>query len=358
MFLQLLGQSWPSILAAEGRLDATLRRRLLVDALTAKWHDRAPAIRWWPPASPARIPSVARLLARIAQLPDGMVVLQALDRTIEDADWDAVGPTHPQYGLKQLLELMGVDRAAVGTWPASDAAAPAEPRVELWSQVLRPAATTEEWRRQAPATAAATAGLQVAIAPDIASEALEMALRLRQALETPGKQAVLITPSRALGRRVAAELLRWGIRVDDSAGVPLDQSPPGTFLLLTAHLVAGGAAPVTLLSALKHPLARGGIDQGEFRRLVRALERGMLRGPRLAGGLEGLAAGRARAGPGRTVGGAGATPQDARSLAGGAGWRRHGRSRELLAAGANPLPDLLAAHLAFRRVAGGRRTGR
>ena len=163
--------------------------------------------------------------------------------------------------------------------------------------------------------------------------------------ETPGKQAVLITPSRALGRRVAAELLRWGIRVDDSAGVPLDQSPPGTFLLLTAHLVAGGAAPVTLLSALKHPLARGGLEQGQFRRLVRALERGMLRGPRLAGGLEGLCAGRAHLDP-EAPWAAPATPQElALWLEGVVAAARP--FTELLAAGANPLPELLAAHLGF-----------
>ena len=106
---------------------------------------------------------------------------------------------------------------------------------------------------------AATSRLELATAPDLASEAIQIALRLREALETPGKRAVLVTPSRNLGRRVAAELLRWGIRVDDSAGVPLDQSPPGSFLLLTAHLVAGDAAPVPLLAALKHPLASGGI---------------------------------------------------------------------------------------------------
>ena len=73
---------------------------------------------------------------------------------------------------------------------------------------------------------------------------MQIALRLRDALETPGKRAALVTPSRSLGRRVAAELLRWGIELDDSAGVPLDQSPPGSFLLLTAHLLASDGAPV------------------------------------------------------------------------------------------------------------------
>ena len=183
------------------------------------------------------IPSVARLLAVIARLPQGCVVLPALDRAIDERA-GAVGPSHPQYGLKRLLERMAIDRAAVRAWPEATTARP-PPRGRAVVQVLRPAATTEAWRREASLKPEARAGLELARRRH-RRRGVQIALRLREALETPGKRAVLVTPNRFLGRRVAAELLRWGIRVDDSAGVPLDQSPPGSFLLLTAHLVAGG----------------------------------------------------------------------------------------------------------------------
>jgi ATP-dependent helicase/nuclease subunit B len=291
-FLKLLRQAWPPILEEEGRIDGALRRRRLIDALTAKWRAAAPGHQVVAAGITGTIPSVARLLACIARLPRGCVVVPALDRTLDERGWQAVAPSHPQYGLKRLLELMEVDRAAVRPWPQAAATAPTglPARVELWCQVLRPAATTEAWRREVTLKPEAIAGLELCEAPDLASEAVQIALRLRAAIEAPGKRAVLVTPNRFLGRRVAAELLRWSIRVDDSAGVPLDQSPPGSFLLLTAHLVAEAAPPVILLAALKHPLASGGMGQRDFRRYVRALERGLLRGPRLAGGLEGLAA--------------------------------------------------------------------
>ena len=95
---------------------------------------------------------------------------------------------------------------------------------------------------------------------------------------------------RALAQRVAAELKRWDIAVDDSAGVPLGETAPGAFLRLTARLVAEDAAPVALLAALKHPLAAGGMAQATWRRSVRAMERAILRGPRPAPGFEGLRA--------------------------------------------------------------------
>ena len=42
VFLRLLRDGWPAILAEEGRLDVAHRRRLLLDALAAKWRRAAP----------------------------------------------------------------------------------------------------------------------------------------------------------------------------------------------------------------------------------------------------------------------------------------------------------------------------
>ena len=66
-------------------------------------------------------------------------------------------------------------------------------------------------------------------------------------LETPGATAALVTPDRELARRVAAELRRWDIEIDNSAGVPLNRTPPGVFLRLVLDLAgeragAGAAA--------------------------------------------------------------------------------------------------------------------
>ena len=117
-----------------------------------------------------------------------------------------------------------------------------------------------------------------------------IALIMRQTLEAPEKTCALVTPDRGLARRVAAELGRWGIDVDDSAGLPLAQTLPSAFLMLTARMLADGLSPVSLLAALKHPLAAGGMTAGAFRALTRTLEVNLLRGPRPAPGIKGLQA--------------------------------------------------------------------
>ena len=97
-----------------------------------------------------------------------------------------------------------------------------------------------------------------------------------------------MTPDRALAGRVAAELLRWGVVADDSAGEPLAATPPALFLRLLADAVAHDLAPVRLLALLKHPLAAAGLPPAMCRSAARALEVFGLRGPRPPPGFIGL----------------------------------------------------------------------
>jgi len=128
--------------------------------------------------------------------------------------------------------------------------------------------------------AGALEGLHLIEAANAREEALAIALILRSVLEEKEKTAALVTPDRSLARRVAAELARWGIEVDDSSGVPLAETPVFIFLRLLLEAVEEDFAPVPLLSLLKHPLAAAGMAPGDFRADVRRLERALLRGPR------------------------------------------------------------------------------
>src|SRR3546814_12056735 len=71
-------------------------------------------------------------------------------------------------------------------------------------------------------------------------EAQTIAIALREVLETPGRTGALVTPDRALARRVSVHLKRWGIEADDSAGRPLSETAPGT-LPLALHDAASQA---------------------------------------------------------------------------------------------------------------------
>jgi ATP-dependent helicase/nuclease subunit B len=134
----------------------------------------------------------------------------------------------------------------------------------------------------------ALAHLGVIDAANAEEEALAIAVALREAVETPGRQAALVTPDRALARRVVAALGRWNVAVDDSGGDALGDTAAGVFARLAAEAALGGLAPVTLLALLKHPLLRLGARTGVHAHAIGVLERALLRGPRPRAGTAGL----------------------------------------------------------------------
>lgn len=292
-FLVLLREEWPKLLEAEGALDPAARRNRLIDALAARYACGAQGGPVIAAGTTGSIPATAKLLSVIAGMPQGFVVLPGLDRTLDEESWSKLDPGHPQYGLKELLARLGVARDRVRDWPG--AALPSAARNRLLRETLRPAPTTDAWRAIAEsdsdkaAIAEGLCGLSLIEAAHPGEEALAVALILREALQTAGRTAALVTPDRNLARRVAAELGRWAIAIDDSAGRPLAHTPPGAFLLMLAEAVAQDFAPVPLLALLKHPLAAHGEAPAAFRHKVRLLDRAVLRGPRPDPGLDGIA---------------------------------------------------------------------
>lgn len=289
-FLAIVVEHWPRVLAEEGCLDPADHRNRLIKAQAQAWREAPPATPVFGAGSTGSIPATAELLVTVSRLPHGAVVLPGLDQDADDETWDALEPSHPQYGMARLLDRLGVHRHHVPPWPTP---APAVCRVErstMINRALRPAATADQWREGAAVSAAAMVGISRVDAPGPEEEARAIALVMRAAMETKGKTAALVTPDRNLARRVAAELQRWNLVVDDSGGQPLAQTQPGAFLRLVARAVAEDLAPVPLLAMLKHPLAAGGQRPGSFRNLVRQLERLVLRGPRPQPGVSGVAA--------------------------------------------------------------------
>jgi ATP-dependent helicase/nuclease subunit B len=286
-FLHIAHKQWPDILRQRGFIEPAERRDLLIKAEAARLarKDDAPVI---VAGSTGSIPATAELIATIARLPHGAVVLPGLDTDLDKESWRMIAeaPGHPQYAMQALITRIGVERDAV------ESLAPPRGREHLLSEALRPAAATDQWQARAadPAFVAhkeeALRSIAMIEAANAEDEALAIAVALREALEQD-KSAALVTPDRALARRVAAALARWSITAEDSRGVMLAETPAGVFARLAADAALGGLAPVVLLALLKHPRLWLGLPDQE--RAVTALARAVLRGPRPRPGTRGLA---------------------------------------------------------------------
>jgi ATP-dependent helicase/nuclease subunit B len=292
-FLETALAAWPKRLAELGLVDVSQRRVLLLRALAQKWAAEPPQGRLVAAGSTGTAPATADLLAVIARAPQGCVVLPGLDEHLADKAWAQVGEQHPQGAMKRLLDRAKIARADVAVWPA------ARPHLQQghWrrrviNEALRPAEATADWLKvigelagKGPGQPGATIargfeGLSLVSARSEEEAATVAALLLREALETPGMTAALVSPDQALSRRVAARLARWGIVPDSSAGEALAGRRSGVLAHLLARAAADPLDPVILLGLIKHPFTRLGLERGQLEALAAVLEEKALRGAR------------------------------------------------------------------------------
>jgi ATP-dependent helicase/nuclease subunit B len=302
-FLQIAKNEWPAYLDEMQKIEPAARRDLLIDAEAARLtrHHDGPVIA---AGSTGSMPATAKFLHAVAKLPRGAVVLPGLDTDLDEESWQIIGgvrdaqgkfstppaSNHPQFAMHALLDRFGIKRGDVeilGT-PASHG------RDMLVSETMRPSSATAQWhdRLERPEIAGRiSAGMQnlaVVEAPNPEMEALAIAVAMREARHL-GKSAALVTPDRALARRVTAALGRWNLEFDDSGGDALMETSAGIFARLAAEAAAKGLEPPTLLALLKHPLLRLGGAHGAFQRAIEVLELALLRGTRPQAGTGGLA---------------------------------------------------------------------
>ncbi|KQT88692.1 double-strand break repair protein AddB [Methylobacterium sp. Leaf466] len=302
-FVRIAAENWPAILHDRGLGDPVVRSRLMVMAEADRLGREPLAGPVIVAGSTGSVPATARLIAAVAALPRGAVVLPGLDQDLDAPGWTAIDTGegaereiahgHPQAILHRLLGPRGLalDRSEVVVLGAPSQEARA--RAALLSQALRPAETTDAWADLAASVRddlarRGLAGLAVVEAADERQEALVAAIALRETLETPGATAALVTPDRNLAIRVAAELGRWGIVAEDSAGEPLSRSQAGRFARLVAEL-ATDLKPAKLIALLAHPYVRLAMPRSDVVRAAAALEIGVLRGPAPGPGLVGIA---------------------------------------------------------------------
>ncbi|WP_213775652.1 double-strand break repair protein AddB [Bradyrhizobium sp. dw_78] len=302
-FLTVARDTWPAILAERGKIEPATRRDQLIEAETARLgaHHDGPVIA---AGSTGSMPATAKFLHAVAALPHGAVVLPGLDTDLDDEAWQLIGGTrnaagqftappasnHPQFAMHALLQRFGLKRSDVETLGTT---AP-KGRDVLASEAMRPSNATAHWQQRLTEPdiigkiARGMTGLAVIEAANPEMEALAIAVAMREARHL-NKSAALVTPDRALARRVMAALGRWNLAFDDSGGDALMDTPVGVFARLAAATVARQLEPPTLLALLKHPLCRLGRAPRPLKHTVEALELALLRGTRPQAGSTGLA---------------------------------------------------------------------
>src|SRR6185503_5912565 len=116
-FLKFIHPAWLSHLKETGRIEPAERRDRLIAAESKRLEShKGPVIA---AGSTGSIPATATLLATIAKLPHGALVLPGLDTDLDQTTWDTISRDgdaahgHPQFAMAALLQRIGIIRSEV-----------------------------------------------------------------------------------------------------------------------------------------------------------------------------------------------------------------------------------------------------
>ncbi|MDF1610461.1 double-strand break repair protein AddB [Hoeflea sp. YIM 152468] len=306
-FLKIARQFWPSLLEEIHRSSPARHHNAMIDVFTRGLAVSAANRPVIVAGSTGTRPSTARLIAMVAHLPQGAVVLPGLDQVMRPQHWQALARaaanqqsedgrilvdvairSHPQYGLLHLLQSCGLEADRIGDIPEiGQLSSELAIRRRMVSSALLPASSTEAWGEPGFLPAPTVIGpgfdhVSLIEATNEREEASALAAAMRRALEPrpglPEPTAALVTPDRNLARRVVTELGRYGIQANDSGGAPLAASLQGGLARLAVQLAFAPGDAVAITALIKHPLARFGLTRARASACAGLVERLALRG--------------------------------------------------------------------------------
>jgi ATP-dependent helicase/nuclease subunit B len=288
-FLEIITKFWPAHLKELGFSDPAEHGAAVRRALAKRWKSEVPKRPIVIAGSTGSQATTRELMRVVARLPRGVVVFPGVDVDLDDDSWSMVGDQHPQHALRDTLTALGADRRDIPALQFESERGRA--RRVLMREALAPAEKTADWlvRLEAaggqPFVKEGAANLRLLEAETEDQEAAAIALLLREAVESPGGNAAVVTPDATLARRIEAKLARWGIAPAVSHGAPLRETAAGRLIALLCELARDAGEPVALAALLKHPRVVIARDQAA----LTILEHYALRGPRRYETLEELA---------------------------------------------------------------------
>lgn len=285
-FLDIVMTRWPEYLQANNMINPSQFRNYITDFRIEELTRSPVAGPIIAAGSTGSVPTTTRLLKFIKRQKNGIIVLPGLDLRLpspiikniqkeNEFSSTSVTSTHSQYGLIKLLAALNTSIENVRSIGEKQSYLTA--REEIINLSLLPAENSDLWIKNksefdSKQVVEAFKNVTLIEAANEQQEALAIALVLRKALEQPNKTAALITPDRTLARRVSAELERFNIQIDDSAGIAVSNSNAGLLLRNLLRSIFNSNDLVSISNLLKSDLLRVGNSKEKANKLGQLLE--------------------------------------------------------------------------------------
>lgn len=280
-FFKIAFEFYPIWLAEHHKVDAVDAAQKAVAVKLDSLKEKGMPHLTWAVGFSDTTPLGLKLIREIIQHEKGALILSSLDKEMPEDAFQNLLETHPQYTMKRMLNSLGVDRQNVQMLGTSELSA----RNLCWNQALAPADRLKKLDENIALKS--ILGATCIEAQTETEEAEIVALIMRETLEEKGKTCALISPDRNLSLRVESTLKKWGVNVDDSAGVPLLSTPLGQLFFMVLNVVKDYFPPLLMAELLHHPLVSLSTCEHKEQK-IKALEHLVLRGEKPSGGFAGL----------------------------------------------------------------------
>lgn len=262
--LKIITEFWPKILTEKNAIDACELKKLQLFKQAALWAKEKTTRPIVVAGITASFPAIVNMLKTVQMLPNGEIYFAGIDYCADDIYWQAIDESHPQFELKELLILLGIERSQIKNICSPNYSM----RERFISEIMRPAQVSAAWQNISKDIDVdeAIQGLSLIECASQSDEAFAIALKMREILNLEGKTAALITYDRNLARRVSVELERFGIKIDDSAGVPLSLTPIGVYLRTIMEAAENLDSNISFVNLIKNPFTLCHSSAADFRK--------------------------------------------------------------------------------------------
>ncbi|WP_370931345.1 double-strand break repair protein AddB [Bartonella sp. DGB1] len=284
-FLSIISKYFPAILAEKNRLDPIDWRLKLLELERKRLTTIGKNNIVIAAGFMSLFPALDRFLKDISCLPNGAVILPAMDNNLDDYSWEKLNHTdtdnpavfcHPQKSIYQLLTNLNMLRADVVELGLTSKQL--LKRSKIVTEIFRPSDTTELWRDLDKTTMnIAVNDIAMLEAPNETEEAAAISLILRELLEDPKKKVALVCNDINLIRYVAGHLRKFNVIADNAIGQYLSDSPQGIFVNLLLEFIFNQQKIIDFLALCKHPFFHLGEERSKIRPKIAILEIALFR---------------------------------------------------------------------------------
>ena len=244
IFLCILIKNWQTIIDEEGFIDNVATYNININNIINKIGNKPVIVA----GINSSLPLLEKLILHVSSIPNGRIIIQGMDNNIDSKEWNNCDPTHPQYHIKQLLLALNINRDQVQQFNQCN-------DNDIKQNDLLISQSTQKYFYQPQHTINKEnfSNINIIECAHQEDEATTIAIIMKHAI-AKNKDCCVITPNRNLAQQICNKMLRWNIKVNNSAGNSIMATSQGALLRITAQLLTQNFSAITLLSLLKHPL--------------------------------------------------------------------------------------------------------